>query len=194
MRKAEIERNTKETKIKACLNIDGEGKSNISTGIGFFDHMLTSLSKHGIFDLDLTCKGDLNVDTHHTVEDCGIVLGKLFKEAMGDKAGIERYASFVMCMDEALVLGSVDLCGRGYFEMGYRFEAPKCGDFETETVEEFFRAFANNAELNLHFVVRRGENAHHIIEAMFKCLAKILRDALTINPRIKGIPSTKGAL
>lgn len=194
MRKAELERNTKETKIKASLNIDGEGKSNISTGIGFFNHMLTSFAKHGIFDLNITCEGDLNVDTHHTVEDCGIVLGKLFASAMGDKAGIERYASFVMCMDEALVLGSTDLCGRGYFEMDYRFAAPKCGDFETETVEEFFRAFANNAELNLHFVVRRGENAHHIIEAMFKCLAKILRDALTVNPRIKGIPSTKGVL
>lgn len=194
MRKATVERNTKETKINVSLNIDGEGKSNISTGIGFFDHMLTSFAKHGIFDLDLTCSGDLNVDTHHSVEDCGIALGRAFKEAVGDKAGIERYASFVMCMDEALVMAACDLCGRGYFEMDYSFQTPKCGDFETETTEEFFRAFAMNAELNLHFIIRRGENAHHIIEAMFKSLGKILRDATTKNPRIKGIPSTKGAL
>ncbi len=194
MRKAELERNTKETKIKISLNLDGEGNANINTGIGFFDHMLNSLTKHSLFDLDLTCDGDLSVDTHHTVEDCGIALGKAFKEALGDKSGIERYASFVMCMDEALVLGATDLCGRGYFEMDYTFQTPKCGDFETETVEEFFRSFALNAEINLHFVVRRGKNAHHIIEAMFKCLAKILRDAVTINPRIKGVPSTKGSL
>lgn len=194
MRKAEFERNTKETKIKVSLEIDGEGKANINTGIGFFDHMLNSLTKHSLFNLDLTCDGDLSVDTHHTVEDCGIVLGKAFKEAVGNKESIERYASFVMCMDEALVLGACDICGRGYFEMDYHFVTPKCGDFETETVEEFFRSFANNAEINLHFVVRRGENAHHIIEAMFKCLAKILRDATTKNPRIKGVPSTKGAL
>lgn len=194
MRNASLERNTKETKIKATIELDGEGKSNIDTGIGFFNHMLTSFAKHGLFDLDLVCNGDLNVDTHHSVEDCGIVLGKIFKEALGDKAGIERYASFVMCMDEALVMAACDLCGRGYFEMDYKFQAPKCGDFETETVEEFFRAFAMNAEMNLHFVVRRGINAHHIIEAMFKSLGKILRDAVTKNPRIKGIPSTKGAL
>lgn len=194
MRNAKLERNTKETQIKISLELDGEGKANINTGIGFFDHMLNSLTKHALFNLDLECNGDLNVDTHHTVEDCGIALGKAFKEAIGNKESIERYASFVMCMDEALVMGACDICGRGYFEMDYKFSAPKCGDFETETTEEFFRAFANNAELNLHFVVRRGENAHHIIEAMFKCLAKILRDAVTQNPRIKGIPSTKGAL
>ncbi len=194
MRKAELERNTKETKIKVSLNLDGEGNANINTGIGFFDHMLNALGKHGLFDLDLFCDGDLSVDTHHTVEDCGIALGKAFKEALQDKKGIERYASFVMCMDEALVLGACDLCGRGFFEMDYTFQTPKCGDFETETTEEFFRAFALNAELNLHFVVHRGKNAHHIIEAMFKCLAKILREAVTINPRIKGVPSTKGSL
>lgn len=194
MRNASLERNTKETKIKVSINLDGEGKGNISTGIGFFDHMLTALAKHSLFDIDLVCDGDLNVDTHHTVEDSGIALGQAFKEALGEKYGIERYASFAMCMDEALVLGATDLCGRGYFEMDYHFQAPKCGDFETETVEEFFRSFANNAELNLHFVVRRGENAHHIIEAMFKCTAKILREAVAVNPRIKGVPSTKGSL
>lgn len=194
MRNSEIKRVTKETDITINLNIDGEGKSNINTGIGFFDHMLTSLSKHGLFDLDIKAIGDLNVDTHHTVEDVGISLGLAFKEAMGDKKGIERYGSFNMCMDETFIVAGTDLCGRGYFEMDYSFIAPKCGDFETETVEEFFRAFANNAEINLHFVVLRGKNAHHIIEAMFKSLGKILRDALTLNPRVKGIPSTKGAL
>lgn len=194
MRNASLERNTKETKINISINLDGEGKSEVSTGIGFFDHMLTALGKHGLFDLTVKCDGDLSVDTHHTVEDCGIALGQAFKNALGDKAGIERYASFMMCMDEALVAGAVDLCGRGYFEMDYKFLNPKCGDFETETVEEFFRSFALNAELNLHFEVKRGANAHHIIEAMFKCLAKMLRDAVSKNPRIKGIPSTKGSL
>ncbi len=194
MRKSCVERNTKETKIKLTLNLDGEGKGNISTGIGFFDHMLNSLTKHGLFDLDLAVEGDLNVDTHHTVEDAGIALGQAFKEALGDKKGIERYGSFNMCMDEAFVTAGCDLCGRGYFEMDYTFMAPFCGDFETETVEEFMRAFANNAEINLHFIVNRGKNAHHIIEAMFKSLGKILRDATTLNPRIKGVPSTKGTL
>lgn len=194
MREALINRVTKETNITIKLNIDGEGKSNITTGIGFFDHMLTSLSKHGLFDLEVNAKGDLFVDTHHTVEDVGIALGEAFKKAIGDKKGIERYGSFNMCMDETFIAAGCDLCGRGFFEMDYSFMAPKCGDFETETVEEFFRAFASNAEINLHFVVLRGKNAHHIIEAMFKSLGKILRDSVTLNPRIKGIPSTKGAL
>lgn len=194
MRKASVLRNTKETKIKIDINLDGEGSSDIKTGIGFFDHMLTSFSKHSLFDLNLLCDGDLYVDTHHSVEDCGIALGLAFKKALGDKYGIERYASFNMCMDETFIMSGCDLCGRGYFEMDYKFQTPKCGDFETETVEEFFRSFALNAEINLHFVILRGKNAHHIIEAMFKSLGKILREATTINPRIKGIPSTKGAL
>ncbi|MGM9970980.1 MAG: imidazoleglycerol-phosphate dehydratase HisB [Anaeroplasmataceae bacterium] len=194
MRKAEIVRNTKETKISIKLNLDGEGKSNINTGIGFFDHMLNSFAKHGLFDLDITVDGDLFVDTHHTVEDTGIALGQALCEALGNKEGIERYGSFNMCMDETFISAGCDLCGRGYFEMDYSFITPKCGDFETETVEEFFRAFANNALINLHFIVLRGKNAHHIIEAMFKSLGKILRDSVTLNPRIKGIPSTKGTL
>ncbi len=194
MRSATLKRDTKETKIEINLNLDGEGKSNIDTKIGFFNHMLEALSKHSLIDMDIECCGDIDVDTHHSVEDTGIVLGKVFKEALGDKKGIERYSSFTMCMDEALILGSLDLCGRGYFMMDYKFKTPKCGDFETETVEEFFRSFALNAELNLHFVVLRGENAHHIIEAMFKCLAKMLRDAISYNPRIKGVFSTKGSL
>ncbi len=194
MRSATLKRDTKETKIEINLNLDGEGKSNIDTKIGFFNHMLEALSKHSLIDMDIECCGDIDVDTHHSVEDTGIVLGKVFKEALGDKKGIERYSSFTMCMDEALILGSLDLCGRGYFMMDYKFKTSKCGDFETETVEEFFRSFALNAELNLHFVVLRGENAHHIIEAMFKCLAKMLRDAISYNPRIKGVFSTKGSL
>ena len=194
MRKAKVIRNTNETKIKLELNLDGEGKSNINTGIGFFDHMLKSLAKHGLFDLDLEVSGDLFVDTHHTVEDTGIALGQAFNEALGDKCGIERYGSFNMCMDETFVACGCDLCGRGYFEMDYQFLTPKCGDFETETVEEFMRAFANNANINLHFAVIRGKNAHHIIEAMFKALGKILRDSVALNPRVKGIPSTKGSL
>lgn len=194
MRKSIIERNTLETKIKLELDIDGSGISNIDTGIGFFNHMLTSLSKHALFDLNLFVDGDLFVDTHHTVEDTGIALGCAFKEAIGDKCGIERYGSFNMCMDETFLLAGCDLCGRGFFEMDYTFLTPKCGDFETETVEEFFRAFALNAEINLHFDVIRGKNAHHIIEAMFKSLGKILRDSVTKNPRINGVPSTKGKL
>ncbi len=194
MRSASLKRDTKETKIEISLNLDGEGKSKIDTKIGFFNHMLEALSKHSLIDMDVYCDGDICVDTHHSVEDTGIVLGKVFKEALGDKKGIERYSSFTMCMDEALIQGSLDLCGRGYFMMDYKFKTPKCGDFETETVEEFFRSFALNAELNLHFVVLRGENAHHIIEAMFKCLAKMLRDAISYNPRIKGVFSTKGSL
>lgn len=194
MRSASLKRDTKETKIEISLNLDGEGKSKIDTKIGFFNHMLEALSKHSLIDMDVYCDGDICVDTHHSVEDTGIVLGKVFKEALGDKKGIERYSSFTMCMDETLIQGSLDLCGRGYFMMDYKFKTPKCGDFETETVEEFFRSFALNAELNLHFVVLRGENAHHIIEAMFKCLAKMLRDAISYNPRIKGVFSTKGSL
>lgn len=194
MRSASLERNTKETKIKGSINLDGEGNSCINTGIGFFDHMLTSFAKHGLFDLNIEVIGDLDVDTHHTVEDTGIVLGQLFNKALEDKTGIERYASFNMCMDETFIMSGCDLCGRGYFELNYNFDTYKCGDFECETAEEFFRAFANNANLNLHFVVVRGENAHHIIEAMFKSLGKILRDSITINPRIKGVPSTKGSL
>ncbi len=194
MRSANVIRNTSETKINLTINLDGKGKSNIDTKIGFFDHMLTSFSKHGLFDLDLVVDGDLRVDTHHTVEDTAIVLGEAFSKALGDKKGIERYASFNMCMDETFLMAGCDLCGRGYFEMDYSFLTPKCGDFETETVEEFFRAFALNAKINLHFKVIRGKNAHHIIEAMFKSLGKILRDSIKINPRIDGIPSTKGTL
>jgi len=194
MRKSEVSRKTKETDITVKLNIDGEGKSVLNTGIGFFDHMLNALAKHSGMDLDVTCKGDLNVDTHHSIEDTGIVIGEALNKALGDKAGINRYASFTMAMDDALVMCAIDLSGRSYYESNAKFDAPKCGDFETECTDEFFRSFADNAKMNLHFVVLRGVNAHHIIEAMFKSLAKCLRDAVMVNPNIKGSLSTKGVI
>ncbi len=194
MRIASVNRKTKETDITATLNLDGSGKANISTGIGFFDHMLNTLSKHGGFDLDFSCKGDLNVDTHHTVEDSGIVLGECFNNALKSKEGIRRYQSFTMCMDDALVLCSVDLCGRSYYESNAKFDCPIVGEFETETTDEFFKSFSDNAKINLHFVILRGSNAHHIIEAMFKSLAKCLKDAISIDPSLKGSLSTKGVI
>lgn len=194
MRSAAFNRKTKETDISAKLVLDGSGIANIDSGIGFFDHMLNTLAKHGGFDIDFKCVGDLNVDNHHTVEDSGIVLGECFNKALSSKDGIRRYQSFTMCMDDALVLCSVDLCGRPYFDSNAKFDCPICGDFETETTNEFFKAFSDNAKINLHFVVLRGNNAHHIIEAMFKSLAKCLRDAIEIDPRLKGSLSTKGVI
>lgn len=194
MREALVKRTTKETNISCKLNLDGEGLASIDSGIGFFDHMLNTLAKHGGFNLEFSCKGDLHVDTHHSVEDSGIVLGDAFNKALESKDGIERYASFVMPMDDALVLCAVDLCGRAYYESNATFNTPTVGEFETETVDEFFRSFADNAKINLHFVILRGENAHHIIEAMFKALAKCLRDAIKINKDIKGSLSTKGVI
>ena len=194
MRKSEVNRKTKETDIQVKLNLDGEGKATLNSGIGFFDHMLNTLAKHSFMDIDLTCKGDLHVDTHHSVEDCGIVLGDAFNKALVSKDGINRYASFTMAMDDALVLCAIDLCGRSYYESNAKFDTPKCGDFETETTDEFFRSFADNAKMNLHFVILRGNNAHHIIEAMFKALAKCIRDAVKINKDIKGSLTTKGVI
>lgn len=194
MREASCKRKTKETEISCRLNLDGEGIANLNSGIGFFDHMLNTLAKHGGFDIDFTCKGDLHVDTHHSVEDSGIVLGDCFNKALVSKDGINRYASFTMPMDDALVLCAVDLCGRAYYESNAKFNATTVGEFETETTDEFFRSFAENAKINLHFVILRGENAHHIIEAMFKSLAKCLKDALKISSDIKGSLSTKGVI
>ena len=194
MRCSSVERKTKETSITCKLNLDGAGISNIDSGIGFFDHMLNTLAKHGSFDLDFKCDGDLKVDTHHSVEDSGIVIGQAFNEALKSKEGISRYYSFTMCMDDALVLCAVDLCGRAYYESNAKFDVTKCGDFETETTDEFFRSFADNAKINLHFVIFRGSNAHHIIEAMFKSLAKCLKEAIKISSDIKGTLSTKGVI
>ena len=194
MRDSNIKRETKETKISVLLNLDGEGKAIIDTKIGFFFFFLNTLAKHSGMDLNVICDGDINVDTHHSVEDTGIVLGQAFNEALSDKTGINRYASFTMPMDDALVMCAIDLCGRSYYESNAHFDTPKCGDFETEVTDEFFRSFADNAKMNLHFVILRGNNAHHIIEAMFKALAKCIRDAVKINKDIKGSLTTKGVI
>lgn len=194
MRTSKINRKTKETDITIDLNLDGTGKNKIDTGIGFFDHMLEGFSKHGFFDLNVKIDGDLRVDGHHSVEDCGIVLGNAIKEAVGDKAGIKRYGYFVLPMDEVLVLCAVDLCGRPYLNFDYEFKAPMVGDFDTELVHEFFYAVSYSTGMNLHIKVLDGGNAHHVIEAMFKAFAKALDMATSAEPRIEGVLSTKGAL
>ncbi len=193
-RQASITRETKETNISCTLNLDGSGIYNITTGIGFFDHMLEGFTKHGFNDLTLRCDGDLNVDGHHTVEDCGIVLGRAIKEAVGDKAGISRYGYFILPMDDALVLCAVDLCGRPYFQFDASFPTERVGELDTELVREFFYAISYSAEMNLHIKVLDGLNSHHIIEAMFKAFAKALDMATSADPRISGVLSTKGAL
>ncbi len=193
-RSTTIERKTKETDISVILNIDGMGKSEIDTGIGFFDHMLEGFAKHGFFDLKCKVNGDLNVDGHHTVEDTGIVLGTAIKEALGDKAGITRYGSFILPMDETLVLCAIDLCGRPYFSFEGDFEADKVGDFDTQLVREFFYAVSYSAAMNLHIKVLSGMNDHHKIEAMFKAFAKALDMAVTKDERITSVLSTKGSL
>lgn len=194
MRTASIQRDTAETKIKLSLNLDGEGKTNIQTGIGFFDHMLTHIGKHSLSDLTVEVEGDLEVDCHHTVEDTGIVLGQVIKQAVGNKEGINRYGQAIIPMDEALILCAIDLSGRPYVDVDTPFTVDRVGAFDTEMVEEFFRAVAVNAGMNLHIQVLRGKNNHHIIEGMCKAFAKALLMAVTLNPRIKGIPSTKGML
>ena len=194
MRTSEINRNTFETKISCKLNIDGKGNAKIETKIGFFDHMLNTLAKHAGFDLEFKCDGDVNVDMHHTVEDSGIVLGEALYNALGDRKGIARYQSFTMAMDDALVMCAIDICNRSYYESNTKFERDLVGEFETQSVDEFFRSFSDNAKINLHFVILRGENAHHIIEAMFKSLAKCLRDATRIRTDIEGSLTTKGVL
>lgn len=194
MRKAQLERNTMETKVKAEITLDGEGKSKIHTGIGFFDHMLTLFAKHGGFDLEVIAEGDLEVDGHHTVEDTGIVLGQVFAKAIGDKQGIARYGSAFVPMDEALAHVAVDISGRPY--LVYQAELPNglVGQFDIELVEEFFRALAVHAGLTLHVRLLYGSNAHHSIEAMFKALGRALSAAARQDPRIKGVLSTKGIL
>ncbi len=194
MRKATIDRKTKETDIKLSLDIDGSGTSSIDTGVGFLDHMLTHISKHGFMDLDVSCKGDLEVDSHHTVEDIGIVLGKAIKEAAGDKAGIKRYGSCIIPMDETLVLCALDLSGRPYLNFDAELTVHRLGDLDTEMVKEFFMAVAVNAGMNLHIKQLDGSNNHHIVEAMFKAFGNALDVALTFDERIKGTRSTKGML
>ena len=193
-RSTTIERKTKETDISVILNIDGMGKSEIDTGIGFFNHMLEGFAKHGFFDLKCKVKGDLEVDGHHTVEDTGIVLGTAIKEALGDKAGIKRYGSFILPMDETLVLCAIDLCGRPYFSFECEFDSDKVGEFDTQLVREFFYAVSYSATMNLHIKVLSGMNDHHKIEAMFKAFSKALDMAVTKDERITSVLSTKGSL
>lgn len=193
-RTSEIERKTKETDIRLRLALDGAGQSRIQTGIGFLDHMLDGFAKHGFFDLTLTVNGDLNVDGHHTVEDAGIVLGNAIREALGDKGGIRRYGSSILPMDDALCLCAVDLCGRPYFAFDCTFPAERVGGLETELVREFFYAVSYSAGMNLHLKMLDGVNTHHMIEAMFKAFGRALDEAVSIDARIDGVLSTKGAL
>jgi imidazoleglycerol-phosphate dehydratase len=191
---ATIARKTKETDIEVTLNIDGTGKANIETGIGFFDHMLEGFARHGLFDLDVKVKGDLQVDCHHTIEDTGIVLGQAIAKALGDKKGIKRYGSMILPMDETLVLSAIDLCGRPYFVMDAEFTAPMVGNFDTQMVREFFYAISYSAAMNLHLKVLSGFNDHHKIEALFKAFSKALDQATGFDERITDVLSTKGAL
>lgn len=194
MRKAKIERKTAETEIKLSLNLDGSGKSEISTGVGFFDHMLTLLCRHGLFDITLRAKGDIEVDAHHTVEDVGICLGKCLLEAAGDKVGINRYGSMLLPMDEALAQVAVDFSGRPVLVYNVDIPAQKVGEFDTCLGAEFMRAFCLNAGLNMHVDLLRGDDPHHCLEAVFKGTGRALRAALTIDSRETGVPSSKGVL
>ncbi len=194
MRRAELERSTNETAISIKVAIDGEGKSEIDTGVGFFDHMLDHLSRHGLFDLTVRAKGDLHIDAHHTVEDVGICLGKAFLEAVGVPKGIRRYGHAVVPMDEALAEVAVDFSGRPFLVFNADLPNGSLGNFDLELAQEFMQAFAVNARLTLHINLRYGSNTHHCIEGIFKALAQALRQALEMDPRNTGIPSTKGML
>lgn len=191
---ASISRKTKETEINVSLCIDGCGKSNIDSGVGFFNHMLEGFAKHGFFDLNLSCDGDIEVDCHHTIEDCGIVLGNAIKEAIGDKKGIKRFGSCILPMDESLVLCAVDLSGRPYLVFDGEFSTSTVGDMDTEMVKEFFYAVSYSAGMNLHIKVLNSGNNHHMIEAMFKSFARALDEATTFDSRITDVLSTKGSL
>ena len=191
---AKIERKTKETDIKLTINLDGEGKTNIQTGIGFFDHMLDGFARHGLFDLELSVKGDLDVDCHHTIEDTGIVLGKAIADALGEKKGIKRYGSFLLPMDETLALCAIDLSGRPYLNFQADFTVEKLEDFDTEMFREFFYALSYSAAMNLHLKILDGGNNHHMAEALFKAFGKALDMATMEEPRMKDVWSTKGSL
>ena len=195
MRKVTIDRKTKETDISLTLNLDGKGSANINTGCGFFDHMLDLFARHARFDLDVCCKGDINVDYHHTVEDVGIVLGQALKKALGDMKGIIRYGSTTLPMDESLILTALDISGRSYLKLDLPIRASKIGDFPVELVEEFFLAFVRHAGITLHVVKMAGTNAHHVVEGTFKSFARSLKIAVSIDEEFKDeIPSTKGVL
>ena len=194
MRKSQIQRSTNETSINISINLDGEGVTNISTGIGFFDHMLTLFAAHGRFDLDVECDGDIEVDGHHSVEDIGIALGTTIKNALGDKRGINRYGTFYLPMDESLAFVSLDISGRPYLVYDGGEMTPMIGNYDTELTEEFLRALAFNAGLTLHVKILYGKNSHHKVEAIFKALGHALRIAVEKDPRMNDIPSTKGVI
>ena len=193
-RKVSLIRKTEETDIRLDFNLDGTGKANINTGIGFFDHMLNSFAKHGLFDLKVTVKGDLAVDCHHTIEDTGIVLGQAIRKCCGDKKGMKRFGSFLLPMDEALVMCGIDISGRPYLSEDIKLTTDRVGYFDTEMLHEFFYAVSYSAGMNIHFKHMDGTNNHHIIEATFKAFAKALDEATMIDPRIENVLSTKGTL
>ena len=193
-RTATISRQTKETKIDLTIDLDGSGLAKVSTGVGFFDHMLDLLARHGLFDLEVSAQGDLHVDSHHTVEDVGIVIGQALEKALADKRGIYRYGWAIVPMDESLAQVAIDLSGRPAFVYNVQYRGAMIGNFPVELVEEFFKSIATNAKMNLHINVPYGTNNHHIAEAIFKAFAKALRQAIEIDPRNPGIPSTKGSL
>nr|WP_316622436.1 imidazoleglycerol-phosphate dehydratase HisB [uncultured Ruminococcus sp.] len=195
MREVQIVRKTNETNIRLSLNLDGTGESNINSGVGFLDHMLTLFARHGRFDLHLSCDGDTYVDDHHTVEDIGIALGQAFTQALGDKRGIIRYGSFILPMDETLILCAVDISGRSYLNFDLHIPTQKVGTFDTELAEEFFLGFVRNANLTLHVKQLEGKNSHHIIEGTFKAFGRTMKQAVAIDDQFKNeIPSTKGVL
>jgi imidazoleglycerol-phosphate dehydratase len=194
MRKAKIKRKTKETNISVSVELNGSGKSSINTGIGFLDHMLDLFAKHGMFDLTVVCKGDLHVDDHHTTEDVGIAMAKAFTDALGDKKGIARYGMSYVPMDEALARCVVDLSGRSALVFHAEFNRKKVGDLSTEMIEHFFLSFAENLKANIHIEVLYGKNTHHKIEAIYKSFARAMRQACEVDPRVKGVLSTKGKL
>ena len=193
-REAEIIRNTKETRIRVRFNLDGSGQYKVSTGVGFFDHMLEGFARHGLFDLEVEVKGDLHVDCHHTIEDTGIVLGQVIREAVGDKKGIKRYGSRVLPMDEVLVLCALDLGGRPYYRSDAEFPTERIGEMDTEMVREFFYAVSYSAAMNLHFKMLSSGNSHHMAEGMFKAFAKALDEAVSFDGRITDVLSTKGTI
>jgi imidazoleglycerol-phosphate dehydratase len=193
-RKASVTRQTAETAVKVALNIDGTGRCGVKTGVGFFEHMLNLLTRFANFDLEVAAEGDLNVDAHHTVEDVGIALGQAVNLAVGAKEGIRRFGHAVVPMDEALALAAVDISGRGHLAIKADLPASRVGEFDTELVPEFFRAFALNAGITMHLNVISGRNTHHIIEALFKACGRALGDAVAVDTRVKGVPSTKGTL